>query len=242
MNQMNLFYKKASYYKPDIFVFLQLLLAFLFLYYSYTEGNKFYCLITGRKGLFYVIEDLIKLICFSHRETTETTVLQYVYQLLAIMGEKVVEKLHQHFVLCTTSLAQKAVLKYTENILGICAPNIQYHSATVHGNGWYGYMESMIRLVVRPTEMGYCFLDSNRLFNSFLVVEMEKYFLQCKISLITMSSTGVIGITMGFRSLFHFYLPFPGLAIDRYEQTEKPEKILFSETVVKSKRKRRKEK
>jgi len=74
---------------------------------------------------------------------------------------------------------------------------------------------------------------------------MEKYLLQCKISLITISSTGVIGITMGGRSLYYFYSPFSGSAIDvcKYPQPDPdPEEITFPEGIVFPKQKQKKRK
>jgi hypothetical protein len=197
------FYNRHIVTYTHIGSFLQLLLSILFLYYSFQEGNRLYCFLTGRKGVLYILEDGWKLVFLSHRETTKTKEGYYFYQWIAIMGKKIFFKLNQHFIQSTTTFAQKSLMKYTENLFEICSPNFNYHRGLIQDRGWYGVIEPIIRLFARPTEMSYCFLDSNRLFNSFLVMEMEKYMLQCKINLITLSSTGLIGITMGYRAIKH---------------------------------------
>jgi hypothetical protein len=168
--------------------------------------------LTGRRGIIYILEDGWKLLFISHRATTSTKEGYYFYQLATIMGEKIFFKLNQHFIQSTTTFAQKSLLKYTENLFETCSPNFNYQRGFTQKNGWYGLIEPMIRLFVRPTEMSYCFLDSNRLFNSFLIMEMEKYILQCKINLITLSSTGLIGITMGYRAIKYLCVSNPSIS------------------------------
>jgi hypothetical protein len=204
-----------DYIRIDILSILQLGISILFFYYSYTECNNFYCFLTGRKGIQYMKQDLLRLLCSSHQEITDTGMALYAYHLVSIMGKKIFIKIHQHFVHSASLFAQKAVGKYTENLMDICVPN--FHSGKVGGNGWYGSLESVIRLFVRPTEMGYCFLDSNRLFNSFLTMEMEKYFLQFKISLVTISSSICISIPMCYRALTHL-LPFRSFSRELSQQ------------------------
>lgn len=219
---------------------LQLLVAILFLHYFYQETNHFYCFFTGRKGLYYITEDGFKLMIISHKETTEMEWGGYLYQLASIMWKKIFVKLNQHFIISTTTFAQKSLLKYTENLFEICSPNFKYHTQSQY-NGWYGYIEPMIRLFVHPTEMSYCFLDSNRLFNSYLSMEIEKYILQFKVNLITMTSTGLISITMGYRAVMHLWVehtnPKPPMFLEIY-----PEFPTETEMVAKPRRKTKKEK
>ena len=191
---------------------LQLITSIAILYYFYVECDKFYCLITGRKGITHLKEDVAKLWALSYQETAEMgmgTVSLSIVPLFHIMSRKILTKIHQHFVQSITLFAQKAVVKYTENFIDICASSWKPSTQTLMGQdtgGWYGYMESVIRVLMRPTEMGYCFLDSNRIFNSFMSMEMEKYFLRCKVNLVTISTSALMGIPMFYRALRHIIM------------------------------------
>jgi len=202
-----MYYLKIFKLKPPSYrcvcYYLQLLVSIFFFYYFYQESNRFYCFLTGRKGLIYLTEDVFKLVFISHRETTEIEWGKYLFQMMAIIQEKIIFKLNQHFIQSTTTFAQKSLMKYTENLFELCSPSFKQGS-----NGWYGYIEPVLRLFIQPTEMSYCFLDSNRLFNSFLSMEMEKYILQLKINLISMSSTGLISITMSYRACVHLWVEY----------------------------------
>jgi len=194
------------WFRKNVFTLLQFIASLFFLYYSFTETNRFYIVLTGRKGLFYLFEDVVKLLHAAHLETMITKQEQgfflYLRKLATLGWQKGLQKIHRHFIHSTATFAQKAVQKYSENLVEICAPNWSV------GGGWswekgglYGYMESMIRIFTRPTEMGYCFLDSNRIFNSFLNMETEKYFLQCKINLVSIGTTVCLGVPMFYRSV-----------------------------------------
>jgi len=192
-----------TWFRKNAFTLLQFIASLFFLYYSFTETNRFYIVLTGRKGLFYLAEDVAKLLRAAHLESTmtgqEQGVLQYLRQLALLVWKKGLQKIHRHFIHSTATFAQKAVQKYSENLVEICAPN--WSGGAWEKGGWYGYMESTIRIFTRPTEMGYCFLDSNRIFNSFLNMETEKYFLQCKINLVSIGTTVCLGVPMFYRSV-----------------------------------------
>ena len=194
-----------QWFRKNTFSLLQLFASLFFLYYSFTETNRFYIVLTGRKGLFYLAEDILKLLRAAHLQTmTEQTqgFLSYLRQLALLCWQKGLQKIHQHFIHSTATFAQKAVKKYSENLVEICAPNWSVGGAGAwEKGGWYGYMESTIRIFTRPTEMGYCFLDSNRIFNSFLNMETEKYFLQCKINLVSIGTTICLGVPMFYRAV-----------------------------------------
>lgn len=194
-----------QWFRKNTFALLQLFASLFFLYYSFTETNRFYIVLTGRKGLFYLTEDILKLLRAAHLQTmTEQTqgFLSYLRQLALLCWQKGLQKIHQHFIHSTATFAQKAVKKYSENLVEICAPNWSVGGGGAwEKGGWYGYMESTIRIFTRPTEMGYCFLDSNRIFNSFLNMETEKYFLQCKINLVSIGTTVCLGVPMFYRAV-----------------------------------------
>jgi hypothetical protein len=194
-----------QWFRKNAFTLLQLFASLFFLYYSFTETNRFYIVVTGRKGLFYLAEDVAKLLRAAHLESTmfaEQGFLPYLRQLALLCWQKGLQKIHRHFIHSTATFAQKAVKKYSENLVEICAPNWSVGGGGSWEKGvWYGYMESTIRIFTRPTEMGYCFLDSNRIFNSFLNMETEKYFLQCKINLVSIGTTVCLGVPMFYRSV-----------------------------------------
>jgi hypothetical protein len=191
-----------QWFRKNAFTLLQLFASLFFLYYSFTETNRFYIVVTGRKGLFYLAEDVAKLLRAAHLDSTmlaEQGFFPYLRQLALLCWQKGLQKIHRHFIHSTATFAQKAVQKYSENLVEICAPN--WSGGTWEKGRWYGYMESTIRIFTRPTEMGYCFLDSNRIFNSFLNMETEKYFLQCKINLVSIGTTVCLGVPMFYRSV-----------------------------------------
>jgi len=211
LSPQNPMQKMRLWFRKNVFTLLQFIASLFFLYYSFTETNRFYIVLTGRKGLFYLAEDVAKLLRAAHLETMltkqEQGFLQYIRQLVVLGWQKGLQKIHQHFIHSTAIFAQKAVQKYSANLVEICAPNWSGGGGWEKG-GWYGYMESTIRIFTRPTEMGYCFLDSNRIFNSFLNMETEKYFLQCKINLVSIGTTVCLGVPMFYRAVNHFILEY----------------------------------
>ena len=231
-----------QWFRKNTFALLQLFASLFFLYYSFTETNRFYIVLTGRKGLFYLAEDILKLLRAAHLQTmTEQTqgFLSYLRQLALLCWQKGLQKIHQHFIHSTATFAQKAVKKYSENLVEICAPNWSMGgSGAWEKGGWYGYMESTIRIFTRPTEMGYCFLDSNRIFNSFLNMETEKYFLQCKINLVSIGTTVCMGVPMFYRAVNFLIVEIRGVQIPLIESSM-DDALLASHSVERQRRRKR---
>ena len=231
-----------QWFRKNTFALLQLFASLFFLYYSFTETNRFYIVLTGRKGLFYLAEDVVKLLRAAHLQSmTEQTqgFLSYLRQLALLCWQKGLQKIHQHFIHSTATFAQKAVKKYSENLVEICAPNWSMGgSGAWEKGGWYGYMESTIRIFTRPTEMGYCFLDSNRIFNSFLNMETEKYFLQCKINLVSIGTTVCMGVPMFYRAVNFLIVEIRGVQIPLIESSM-DDALLASHSVERQRRRKR---
>jgi hypothetical protein len=113
-------------------------------------------------------------------------------------------------------MAKKTVDDYLRTTAGICLPNLNLElslSTTITvREGWYGWLNSLVKTAASFPVMGHCVYESNRLYNQYMIMISQRESLKLKTMFYTASTLGVVGIWLFQRSVRRLSYSFTRIA------------------------------